>query len=270
MVDAFGNDISAVGIPVTGFLGIAPGGTIFPTPEEGGSPTLTLDPAYEKVGLLTDDGGFEWNLEPDGDRQKFFQEGYSIPTGLADPTLVVKLAQYDRLARRIAWGKTPDSNGFITIDAGGYLGDMVAFSEEIFKGGIIRRRVAEAFLSKAKLDKSERGKVNGLELTFGLRRSPALNNEHVGEWLIPPVSAIAPTITSANPSGKAAGEQVTLTGTGFYGATSVTFGGVESFFQVQSATQIKAVVPPGSAGSAPIVVTGPAGASPARAYTRGA
>lgn len=269
MVDAFGNDISAVGIPVTGFLGFAPAGTPLPTPVEGGSVTLTLDPAYEKAGLLTEDGGFEWTLEPDGDRQKFFQDGYSIPTGLADPTLAVKLAQYDRLARKIAWGKTPDANGFITIDAGGYIGDLVAFTEEIFKSGVIRRRVADVFLTKAKIDKSERGKVNGLELTFGLRRSPRLNNEHVGEWLIPPASTIAPALTSALPSGQAAGQTVTITGTGFYGATSVTFGGVESpLFQVNSATQIKAALPAGAAGSAPIVVTGPAGASTPRAYTR--
>ncbi|WP_367147223.1 IPT/TIG domain-containing protein [Microbacterium proteolyticum] len=269
MVDAFGNDISAVGIPVTGTLGFAPELTPLPTPEEGGSSTFVLDPAFEKAGLITEDGGFEWNLEPDGDRQKFLQEGYSIPTGLADPTLVVKLAQYDRLARKIAWGKTPDANGFITIDAGGYIGDLAVFTEEIFKNGVIVRRVADAFLTKAKVDKTERGKVRGLELTFGLRRSPRLNNEHVGEWLIPPVSSIAPTITSANPSGKAAGETVTLTGTGFYGATSVTFGGVESpLFKVDSATQIKAALPPGAAGSAPIVVTGPAGSSAPRAYTR--
>lgn len=269
MVDSLGNDISAVGIPVTGFLGFAPAGTAIPTPAEGASATLTLDPAFEKAGLLTEDGGFEWTLEPDGDRQKFFQDGYSIPSGLSDPTLVVKLAQYDRLARKIAWGKTPDANGFITIDAGGYLGDLVAFSEEMFRGGIIRRRVADVFVTKAKIDKSERGKVNGLELTFGLRRSSRLNNEHVGEWLIPPASTVAPTITAANPSGQAAGQVVTLTGTGFYGATGVTFGGVAApLFTVDSSTQIKVVVPPGSAGSAPIIVTGPAGSSTARAYTR--
>lgn len=269
MVDAFGNDISAVGIPVTGFLGFAPAGTAFPTPIEGGSPTLTLDPAYEKAGLLTEDGGFEWTLEPDGDQTKFFQEGYQIPSGLSNPTLVVKLAQYDRLVRKLAWGKTPDENGFLTIDAGGHITDLVAFSEEIFKNGVIRRRVAEVTVTKAKVDKSERGAVNGTELTLAVKRSPLLGNEHVGEWLIPPASAVAPTLTSALPSGQAAGQSVTISGAGFGGVTSVTFGGVESpLFQVLSTTQLKAALPAGAAGSAPIVVTGPAGASIARAYTR--
>lgn len=269
MVDAFGNDISAVGIPVTGFLGFAPAGTTFPTAAQGAAHNLVLDPAFEKAGLITEDGGFEWTLEPDGDPQKFLQDGYWIPTGLANPTLVTKLAQYDRLVRKLAWGKTPDENGFITIDAGGHITDLVAFSEEIFKNGVIRRRVAEVTVTKAKVDKTERGKVNGTELTCALKRSPLLGGEHLGEWLIPPVSSIAPTLTSALPSGKGAGETVTITGTGFYGVTSVTFGGVESpLFQVASATQIKAALPTGAAGSAPIVVTGPAGSSPARAYTR--
>ncbi|OZD48575.1 hypothetical protein CH252_18765 [Rhodococcus sp. 06-1477-1B] len=270
MVDAFGNDISAVGIPVTGFIGFAPKGTAFPSPSEGANPQLALDPAFEKAGLFTEDGGFEWTLEPDGDPIKFFQEGYWIPSGLSNPTLVVKLAQYDRLTRKLAWGKTPDANGFITIDAGGQLTELVAFSEEIFKNGVIRRRVAEVSVTKAKVDKSERGKVNGLELTFTLKRSTLLNNEHLGEWLVPPISTVAPVITAATPSGQAAGQTVTLTGTGFSGVTSVTFGGVESpLFTVQSSTQIKAALPAGSAGSAPIVATGPAGASAARAYTRG-
>ncbi|MDQ1174169.1 hypothetical protein QE430_002476 [Microbacterium testaceum] len=269
MPDAFGNDVLAVGIPVTGFIGFAPEGTTFPTAAEGAAQTLVLNAAFEKAGLLTEDGGFEWTLEPDGDPQKFFQEGYWIPTGLSDPTLVVKLAQYDRLVRKLAWGKTPDANGYITIDAGGYIAPLVAFSEEIFKNGVIRRRVAEVTVTKAKVDKSERGKVNGTELTLALRRSAKFNGEHLGEWLIPPVSAVAPTLTSALPSGASAGQTVTLTGTGFYGATSVTIGGVESpLFTVNSATQIKAALPAGSAGSAPIIVTGPAGASTARAYTR--
>lgn len=269
MPDALGNDISAVGIPVTGFIGFAPEGTVFPTAAEGGAINLTLNAAFEKAGLITEDGGFEWTLEPDGDPQKFFQDGYWIPTGLSDPTLVVKFAQYDRLVRKLAWGKTPDANGYITIDAGGTLRNLVAFSEEIFKGGVIRRRVARVTVLKAKIDKSERGKVNGTEITFGLKRTPELGGEHLGEWLIPPVSTVAPAITSALPSGAAAGQTVTLTGTGFYGATSVTIGGVESpLFTVNSDTQIKAALPAGASGSAPIIVTGPAGASTARAYTR--
>lgn len=186
MVDSFGNDITAVGIPVSGFLGFAPAGTTFPTPAEGGDLDFTLEAAFKKAGLLTEDGGFEWTLEPDGDPILFWQEGYQIASGLANATLAAKLAQYDATVRKLAWGKIADANGFITIDAGGHNLEFVIFTEEIFKNGVIRRRIAEASVTSAKVDKSERGTPNGTELTFKAKRSAALNNEHLGEWLVLP------------------------------------------------------------------------------------
>ncbi len=93
--DAFGNDVAAVGLPVTGFFGFAPISTTLPTPEEGGAADFALPVAFKKAGLLTEDGGFEWTEESDGDPIAFWQEGYSIPSGLANVNLVAKLAQYD-------------------------------------------------------------------------------------------------------------------------------------------------------------------------------
>jgi hypothetical protein len=191
MKDTFGNDIAAVGIPVTGFLGFAPAATLKPAPAAGGAFDFVLPAAYKKAGLLTEDGGFEWTLEADGDPITFWQEGYSIPSGLANATLVAKLAQYDDIVRQLAYGKEPDENGYITIDAGGHALEFVAFTEEIFKNGVIRRRVAEVSVKGAKVDKSERGNVNGTEITFSAKRSADLNNEHIGEWLVRPDAAPA-------------------------------------------------------------------------------
>ncbi|MFF7994803.1 IPT/TIG domain-containing protein, partial [Kitasatospora xanthocidica] len=57
----------------------------------------------------------------------------------------------------------------------------------------------------------------------------------------------APVIGSVSPASGVAGSVVTLTGTGFAGATAVRFGGVNaSSFTVVSATQITATVPAGS------------------------
>jgi hypothetical protein len=186
MADANGNDITAVAVPVTGFLGFAPAGTTLPTPVQGADPDFVLPIAFKKAGLIKEDGGFEWTLEADGDPITFWQDGYSIPSGLANATLAATLAQYDEIVRQLAYGKTPDENGFITIDAGGHSLEFVVFTEEIFKSGWIRRRVAEAGVTAAKVDKSERGSVNGTALTFAAKRSAALNNEHIGEWLIAP------------------------------------------------------------------------------------
>lgn len=184
--DANGNDITAVAVPVTGFLGFAPAGTTLPTPVEGKEADFVLPAAFKKAGLIKEDGGFEWTLEADGDPIKFWQDGYQIPSGLANATLVATLAQYDEIVRKLAFGATPDANGFITIDAGGHSLEFVVFTEEIFKSGWIRRRVAECSVTAAKVDKSERGTVNGTAITFSAKRSAALGNKHIGEWLIAP------------------------------------------------------------------------------------
>lgn len=183
--DPQGNDVLAVGVPITGFLGFAPADTVLPTAIEGAAPDFVLPPAFKKAGLLKEDGGFEWTLEADGDPIVFWQEGYSIPSGLANATVAATLAQYDEIVRELAWGKTADVNGYITIDAGGHAKEFVAFTEEIFKNGVIRRRVAEVSVATVKVDKSERGSVNGTAIEFKAKRSAALNNEHIGEWLIP-------------------------------------------------------------------------------------
>lgn len=86
-----------------------------------------------------------------------------------------------------------------------------------------------------------------------------------------PLNSAVPTITSALPSAAAAGSTVTIVGTGFWSVSSVKFGATEATsFIVDSETQIRAVMPAGSAGSANITVTNPAGVSTAFTYTRGA
>lgn len=268
--DSLGNDVSAVAVPVTGHIGIAPEGTTGPTPAEGASTTLTLDPLYKVPGLLSEDGGFEWTLEADGDPIVFWQEGYSLPTGLANVTLVCKLAQTDELVRSIIRGKEADANGYMTVDGGGTSARYSLFTEEIFKNSAIRRRWApNASVQSVKEDKSERGKPIAYEVTFSVARSPLVENNHLGEWIIPAGTPAAPTIASATPADAATGATVTITGTGFTGATSVKFGASNATsYTVDSATQISAVMPAGSAGSAQITVITPNGTA-TLAYTRG-
>jgi hypothetical protein len=65
--------------------------------------------------------------------------------------------------------------------------------------------------------------------------------------------AAAPTVTSFTPGSGPLNTTVTITGTGFTGASSVQFDGTSSNFTVKSATQISALVPP--TGTGPIAVT---------------
>ncbi|MGW5332789.1 IPT/TIG domain-containing protein [Streptomyces bauhiniae] len=78
------------------------------------------------------------------------------------------------------------------------------------------------------------------------------------------VVAQVPQVTGVSPANgpTAGGTTVVLTGTGFSGATAVTFGGVPATsFLVNSATQITAVTPPGVPGSAEVRVSTPGGTS---------
>jgi hypothetical protein len=73
--------------------------------------------------------------------------------------------------------------------------------------------------------------------------------------VIPP-----PTITSFTPTSGPAGTSVSITGSGFTGARSVTFNGAAASYTVNSPTSINASVPAG-ATTGPISVTTPGGTS---------
>jgi hypothetical protein len=88
----------------------------------------------------------------------------------------------------------------------------------------------------------------------------------------PASAAAVPVILAAAPSGVAAGGQVQISGQGFTGTvatTGVKFGGVNATsWIVLSDTTIVAIMPAGSAGSAPIIVTNALGASASFPYVR--
>ncbi len=79
-------------------------------------------------------------------------------------------------------------------------------------------------------------------------------------FAVPP----APTVTGVSPNtgSTAGGTSVTVTGTGFTGATAVKFGTTAATsFTVNSATQVTATSPAESAGTVHVTVTGPGGTS---------
>jgi hypothetical protein len=79
------------------------------------------------------------------------------------------------------------------------------------------------------------------------------------------VSVPGPTVTSVSPSSGPAvgGTSVTITGTGFTGATAVSFGtAAATGIAVNSATSITAISPSHTAGAPDVTVTTPSGTSP--------
>jgi hypothetical protein len=91
------------------------------------------------------------------------------------------------------------------------------------------------------------GKISGLVNKFA-----ALG---AGFLIVAPAAALAaaPAISSFTPGAGALGSYVAITGTGFSGATSVTFDGVAAGYAVKSATLINASVP--ATGTGAIAVT---------------
>lgn len=69
----------------------------------------------------------------------------------------------------------------------------------------------------------------------------------------------APQITSFTPQTAAAGDKVTIKGTGLGETTAVSFGGVYAIFSILSPLEIEATVPNGASGA--IIVTSPGGSA---------
>ena len=72
-----------------------------------------------------------------------------------------------------------------------------------------------------------------------------------------------PSVTSVSPTSDptTGGTTVTINGTGFTGATGVSFGGTAATFSVKSSSQISATAPAGAGGTVDITVTTPGGTS---------
>jgi IPT/TIG domain len=91
----------------------------------------------------------------------------------------------------------------------------------------------------------------------------------IASFQLPGCSGVqaAPTVSGFSPTSGPPGTSVTVTGTGFTGASSVTFNGTAAAYTVNSDGQITATVPSG-ATSGPIAVTNSAGsASSASSFT---
>ncbi len=73
-----------------------------------------------------------------------------------------------------------------------------------------------------------------------------------------------PSVASLTPASgsTAGGTTVTISGNYLYGATSVTFGGVEAPYEVNFDGSISASAPPNAAGTVDVVITTPGGSSP--------
>lgn len=166
-----GIDINEVGVALTGMAAIAPAGTTLLDDAALAAEEVTLDPAFRKVGLRTEDGAPEWTEEADGDPIQFYEDGYSIPTGRANVTVAMTLAQTSRLVYELKSGNEFDANGVIKVNAGSNLKDYVLYTEDVFANGMIERRQApRVTVQSVTTNRNTRGEVTGHEVTFQVHR----------------------------------------------------------------------------------------------------
>lgn len=259
MSDDKGNDVNLVGIPVTGAIALAPEGSVGPTPVEGAAENYVLPAGFRRIGLVTQDGGPEFTEERDGDPIQFWQDGYSIPTGLANCTLTFTAAETNPLVQELHAGKEPDENGYVEINAGGHAKRYVLWLEEIFRNGMIRRRIAYTVtVDSFTAVKSERGTVMGYTIVLRIGVSSRLGNNHYGQWVLNPSATPetpAPTVTAVEPTTGDVGDTVTLTGTNLDTIHGVRFGSVTApEFSATSPTTATVTVPSVAAGATAVRV----------------
>lgn len=79
-----------------------------------------------------------------------------------------------------------------------------------------------------------------------------------------------PAISAITPPDQNSGELVTIIGSGFLTATTLTFDGLPADFVPSNDATIVALLPTDTAGTVPVIVTNPTGPSVAFNYSRGA
>lgn len=262
--DEAGNDLSAVGVPITGKIAYAPAasGNVISS-EDGGNPNLDLTslyPAYQVLGLIKQDGGFEDTAEA-GDPIEFFQQGYKL-SGEDSLRKTVGLAENSPVVRKFVHGQEPDENGMYRISQAVPDNEFLIFTETVYKNKTREREHGVARIQTLTRDKSERGSVQGWIAVLEYIPSELLDLDAFVRWYIPapagptPPPTPTPVIESVAPETEAAADaEVTITGTGFTGATQVRFGSANAVFTVESDTEIIATMPAGSPGTANLRVS---------------
>ncbi len=110
--DSAGNDLDAVGIPISGLAAIAPvlAENVIEKADLSASPVV-LPAAYKRLGLFKVDGGPQ-NARETGDAIEFFQIGYK-QAGDGTRSVTINLAEFNDAVQMLIEGVEPDADGVI-------------------------------------------------------------------------------------------------------------------------------------------------------------
>lgn len=152
-------------IYVTGFAGFAPVDTKNVVPKSKlGATDLVVPEEFRYLGLRTDDGGPEYEVEA-GDAIEFLEQGFEI-SGDGSATVKMTLAQYNATIQELLYGSKPDTNGVVEGSLAAPDTPMILLLEAQYKSGRILRRQGVAKVTEFVLPKDERNTTGGTEVTF--------------------------------------------------------------------------------------------------------
>lgn len=190
--DDQGNDLTSVGVPITGIAAFAPAieGNVIAKAELGASP-LVLPEAYQRLGLYKTDGGPQ-DARDTEDPIEFFQKGYTL-AGEGTRTVQIGLAEQNAAVQALTEGATPDENGVIEVSSSLPDNRFILLTVTRYRNGLERRREGVAFISAVEPDQESRGEVAGLKVTFTWQEDDLFNGAPFWQWGPALPGATAPT-----------------------------------------------------------------------------
>lgn len=197
--DTQGNDLDAVGVPITGLAAFAPldAENVIEKTALGASP-LVLPAAYKRLGLYKQDGGAAESRES-GDAIEFFQKGYSL-AGDGTRTVQIGLAEQNLVVQSLIEGTEPDANGVIEVSSSLPDNRFILLVVTKYRNGTEKRRVGVAAITAVEPDQQERGSVEGTNVTFTWQEDELFNGAPFWQWGPAAPGAIAVTgVTAGEP-----------------------------------------------------------------------
>lgn len=179
--DSAGNDLDAVGVPITGLAAFAPllEANLIAKADLGASP-LVLPAAYKKLGLYKQDGGPAPSRE-NGDAIEFFQKGYTL-AGDGTRSVVIGLAEQNAAVQSLIEDATPDTDGVIEVSSSLPDNRFILLVVTKYRNGTEKRQIGVAAVTSVEPDQSERGSVEGQNVTFTWQEDDLFNGAPFWQW----------------------------------------------------------------------------------------
>lgn len=261
--------ISQVRVAVDGVVAVGTFGAAAPT-----SAISSLTGTHVDYGYVSEDGVTE-STSVSSEKIRAWQKAKVVRTTITEGTVTYQLVLIQTSSETVAmyYNGIVGTDGSIVVDPTKERPLLSLVIDVIDGSEVIRSYAPEAQITEVGDQVYQNGAPIGYEVTIEANYNETLAGS-VKKWYSSIATPLAPVVTAATPGGLAVGGLLKISGRYFAlvsGVTGVKIGGVNATsYTVDDDSTIYAVVPAGTAGSAPITVTNPTGVSNSFAYTRGA